>query len=308
MRRLSLLIIGLVLGAVLLYGCYWFFKSGEKAGAQFGKPEIRGISHKWGNVTPSTTEIITDVIVYNPNPFSLPLKDVEAEVRMNNIKIGEGTALKAGVGAHERSDIVLSTKIDNGKIPEFWVSHIHNREKSTMNVKAQLIFDLKVTEFKYPIEISRPIETDLLAGLSSEEPKKVDAGPVTLTIERMSSHWGDVSEQSTEIITLATIRNDNMIPVPITKFRYSVKFNDIKIAEGSSDVDVIIQPKSEATLTFVTKIDNQMLDEWWVSHIRNGEMTDVHIQLQPVVEIAGEEFAFTLAEEETSFETNLLQE
>mgnify|MGYP000159059878 CR=1 FL=1 len=273
---------------------------------KLGEPEIRGISHEWGEITTSTTEIITKIKVYNPNPVSLPLKDVLTEVYMNNIKMGEGSALKAEIKANSESTIIISTKLENGRIPEWWVSHIKNGEKSTMDVKGYLVFDLKITEFKYPIELSNPIETDILAGLSSDTPQKINVGPITLTIKSIKSHWGEVNEDFTEIITLATIYNDNLVPVPITKLHYLVEMNGIKLAEGSSDVATVIQPKSEATLTFITKLDNKMLDEWWVSHIKNGEKTKVKIVLQPVIEVAGKEFKFTLAEKESEFTTNLL--
>ena len=270
------------------------------------KPEIGAISHEWGEVTSSTTEIITKVVVYNPNSVPLPLKNVLMEAYMNNIKVGEGSATVGEVKAKSESTIVISTKLENGRIPEWWVSHIKNGEKSTMSVKGSLVFDLKVTEFEYPIELSSSIETNMLAGLSSDTPQDIHVGPVTLTIESIKSYWGDVTEDYTEIITLATIRNDNLIPVPITKFRYSIEMNGIKLAEGSSDVATIIQPKSDATLTFVTKLDNRMLDEWWVSHIKNGERTKVRIVLQSVIEVGGSELVFTLAEGESEFTTNLL--
>ncbi len=298
MRVFALLVMALIV-SVLLLGC------AQKA-PTVGKPEIREIKHGWGKVTSSTTEIITKIKVYNPNPIPLPLKDIRTEVYMNNVKMGEGSALKSEIKANSESTIVISTKLENGKIPEWWVSHIKNGEKSTMSVKGYLIFDLKVTEFKYPIELSKPIKTDILAGLSSDKPQKINVGPVTLTIKSTKSYWGDVNEDYTEIITLATIYNDNLIPVPVTKFHYLVEMNGIKLAEGSSNVSTVIQPKSEVTLTFVTKLDNKMLDEWWVSHIKNGEKTKVKIVLQPVIEVAGKEFKFTLAEKESEFTTNLL--
>jgi len=102
----------------------------------------------------------------------------------------------------------------------------------------------------------------MLAGLSSNVPQKINVGPVTLTVKSTKSYWGDVSEDYTEIITMATIRNDHIVPVPITKIYQMVEMNGIRLTEGSSDVATVIMPKSEATLTFVTKLDNRMLDEW----------------------------------------------
>jgi len=298
MRSIALVIIFFI--SVLLMGC------AQESKATIGKPEIREIKYEWGKVASSTSEIITKVVVYNPNPIPLPLKDVLTEIYMNNVKMGEGSALKADIKASSESTIVISTKLENGRIPEWWVSHIRNGEKSVMNLKGYLIFDLKVAEFKYPVELSNAIETDMLAGLSSNVPQKINVGPITLTVKSTKSYWGDVSEDYTEVITMATIRNDHIVPVPITKIQYLVEMNDIRLAEGLSDVATIIQPKSEATLTFVTKLDNRMLDEWWVSHIKNGEKTKVRIVLQPVIEIAGKEFRFTLAESESVLMTNLL--
>ncbi|HIP63120.1 MAG TPA: hypothetical protein EYH04_03275 [Archaeoglobus profundus] len=290
------IILLLLLTTFLILGCI----------QEVGKPEIRGISHKWGNVTSSTTEIITIIKVYNPNPIPLPLKDILTEVYMNNIKMGEGSALKAEIKANSESEIIISTKLENSKIPEWWVTHIKNGEKTTMNIKGYLVFDLKVTEFKYPIELSNSIETDILAGLSSDKPRKINVGPVTLTIKSVRSYWGEVNEDYTEIITLATIYNDNLIPVPIVKFYYLVEMNGIKVAEGSSTIETVIKPKSEETITFITKIDNNLLDEWWVSHIKNGERTKVKILIQPVIKVHNKEFKFTVAEKEDEFTTNLL--
>ncbi|MBO8179081.1 MAG: LEA type 2 family protein [Archaeoglobus sp.] len=272
-----------------------------------GQPEIRGVSHEWGEVTTSTSEIITKIVVYNPNPIPLPLKDVLTEVYMNNIKMGEGLALKAEIKANSESTILISTKLENDKIPEWWVSHIKNGEKSTMNVRGYLVFDLKVTEFKYPIELSNPIETDILAGLSSNEPQKISIGPAGLTIRSTKSYWGEVNENYTEVITTATIYNDNLVPVKIMKIHYLVDMNGIKFSEGSSNVETTIQPRSEATLTYTIKLDNKMLDEWWVSHIENGEKTKVKIVLQPVIEFASKEYRFTLVEKVSEFITHLVQ-
>jgi len=301
--RTAGMVVTTLLVSLLLIGSLGCLQEGKTT---IGKPEIRGITHEWGEVTSSTTEVITKIKVYNPNPVSLPLKDVLTEIYMNDVKMGEGSALKAEIEPNSESAVVISTKLENGRIPEWWVSHIKNGEKSTMDVRGNLVFDLKVTEFRYPVELSNSIETDILAGLSSDTPQKVSAGPLTLRIKSVKSHWGEVNEDYTEIITQAAIHNDNLVPIPITKFRYSVEMNGIKLADGSSDVATVIQPKSEATLTFVTKIDNKMLDEWWISHIKNGEKTKVKIVLQPVIEVAGKELKFTLAEKESEFTTNLL--
>ena len=292
MRR----ILTIIIITTLLLGC--------SQSLRVGKPEIRSVSNEWGAVTSSTTEIITKIKVYNPNPFPLPLKDILTEVYMNNVKMGEGSALKAEIKPSSESTIIISTKLDNSKIPEWWVSHIKNGERSTLVIKGYLVFDLKIMEFKYPFKMLNEIKTNILAELSTNVPQKV--GPLSLTIESTKTFWGNVNEKYTEIITVAKVRNDYAIPIPIIGFQYLVEMNGIKVGDGRSDINTIIPPKSDATVTFITKLDNKKLAEWWVSHIKNGERTTVKILLQPIVKIAGKELRFTVAESEFEFTTNLL--
>ncbi len=288
-------ILAIIIITILFLGCSQSLK--------VGKPEIRSVSNEWGTVTTSTTEIITKIDVYNPNPFPIPLKDILTEIYMNDVKMGEGSALKAEIKPSSESTIIISTKLDNSKIPEWWVSHIKNGERSMLIVKGYLVFDLKIMEFKYPFEMSNEMKTNILAELSTNIPQK---GPISLTIESTRTYWGNVNEEYTEIITVAKVRNDNTIPIPVTGFQYLVEMNGIKVGEGRSEVNAVIPPKSDATLTFITKLDNKKLDEWWVSHIKNGERTTVRILLQPIVKIAGKELKFTVAEKKFEFTTDLL--
>ena len=287
------------LTAILLLGC-----TGGKV--TLGKPEIRSISYEWGEITQSTTEILTKIVVYNPNPVPLPLKDVLTEVYMNDIKMGQGSALQAEIKPNSESTIVISTKIENDKIPEWWVSHIKNGKKSIIKIIGYLVFDLKIMEFKFPIEQSRDIETDLLATLNTNVPQEVQLGPVSLTIESIQSNWGEVDEKYTEIITHVKVYNDNPIPIPMIRLYYLIEMNGIKVGEGESESSTVIQPNSEATLTLVTKIETDKLDDWWVSHIKNGEKTTVKILIQPTVKIGEKEIKFTVAEQEFTFTTHLI--
>lgn len=225
---------------------------------------------------------------------------------MNGIKMGEGSALKSDIRANSESKIVISTKIQNDRIPEWWVHHIMNGETSTVKIIGYLVFDLKITEFRYPIEKTSTIKTDILSSLSSTEPRDVKVGHLKLTVKSVRSYWGDVSWDRTDILTRVVIRNDNPVPIPIIKFHYTVDMNDIRVAEGTSNITAIIKPRSEETLTLLTSIDNRMLDEWWASHIRNGERTNVKVSIEPFVMINDRVFSFKLLEEEFEFKTSIL--
>ncbi len=81
------------------------------------------------------------------------------EIRSNITKFtiqiqyqGEGSALKAEIKPNSELTIVISTKLENDKIPDWWISHIRNGEKSTMRVKGYLVFDLKIMELSFQVQ------------------------------------------------------------------------------------------------------------------------------------------------------------
>ncbi|MEM4524369.1 MAG: LEA type 2 family protein [Archaeoglobaceae archaeon] len=270
-----------------------------------GKPEIKSLTNCWGNIASEVTEIITEILVYNPNPFSIPLKDILTEIYMNELKMGEGKALKAEIPPGE-SEIILSTEIKNNRIPEWFVSHIKNGEKTDVKLKGYLVFDLRLTEFKYPFEQSSTIKTNLLSELKSQAPKTVSVGPMTFTIKSINAYWGKVEKDYTEIIIIATISNENPISVLIPKYKYYMEMNGIKVASGINDLVALIPPMSEASLTFVIKIENEMLDEWFVSHLKNKERSEIKIVIEPFIEISGKEISFVLIESKSYMETKIL--
>ncbi len=139
------------------------------AALQLGKPEIGSIKSEWGKINESTTEVITKVYVYNPYPVTLPIKNIHTEIYMNGIKMGEGSAPKMKIGPRTESVVVISTKIKNSLIPKWWVSHILNGERSVVVVKGNIVFDFWVVEWKYPVEMSYPVTTDILSGLNLKQ-------------------------------------------------------------------------------------------------------------------------------------------
>ncbi len=286
MRRLILLMI-----ALLLLGCV-------------GKPEIKKITYKWGEVNESTTEILVNVDVFNPNPFPIPLKDVVLNIYMNGIEMGKGHAIKAEIPANSESNIVIAVYLDNDKIPEWWVSHIKNGETTKVDIKGDLIFDLKLFQFKYPIEFTNTIRTNILS--IESRPEKISIDGVELDVRSVESHWGKVNEKETEIITVADVFNPNPFPIPVISFDYVIRMNGIIVGRGSEDVNTVISPNSDAKLTLITKIENYKLKEWWVSHIRNGEKTIVDVEIMPKIKLFGKEIKFKLLERKFEIRTRFL--
>jgi|Deesub1362B_J571_1020462.scaffolds.fasta_scaffold00250_8 LEA14-like dessication related protein len=273
---------------------------------QLGKPEIRDVSFTFGEVSNSFTEIKTIIEVYNPNPVPIPLKDILTEIYMNGIKMGEGSAETAEIKANGISKIIISTKIDNNKIPEWWISHLRNGEFTELLIKADLVFDLKLFEFKVPIEKREDVETHILSKLSLSSPQTINFGFLKLTLESVEPRWGKITNETSEIILNIRVKNENPIDIPLSKLECYMTMNNLRIAEGRSNEPVIMTSNSETDLDLSIFINNTLLDDWWASHIKGGEKTEIEMTLKLFFEYGGKEYEFSVKGLETEFTTRFL--
>jgi LEA14-like dessication related protein len=93
----------------------------------------------------------------------------------------------------------------------------------------------------------------------------------------VENRFGDVNQDRTTILTDLTVNNPNPIGVRLgdTTVNYTVYMNDVEMAKGSK---AGLQVESgNSTLPFETRMLNDRIPPWWVSHIRNDEVTNVTI-------------------------------
>ena len=274
------------------------------------KPTIIETTHRWGNVTYGSTEIVTQATIKNPNPITMPLKKLYLEFLINSMKLGESTLYKTHkLPANQTSNISFSTYIDNGKIPDAWISHIKNGEKSTLNLKGCMLFDLKVVDYEAPLSYTVNVSTDILYPLNNFEEKTIYFGPFnhfSITIKSISAEWGSINYNTTTIKLGIKVHNDNLVPIIIPKMNYEFTANGIKIAKGSSESKYTIAGNSDKTIDANIFIDNSMIDEWWVSHIQNRESTDLLIKINAEIQIEGQElFEIEIFDGETTITTHI---
>jgi len=265
------------------------------------EPRIEYVKNSWGEVNEEYTEMVTKVGVHNPLPVPLPVKDIKIEIFMNGIKMGQGSAVKADIGANTISDVVISTKIDNDKIVEWWVSHVKNNEVTNVDVKGKTILDiLSITQFDYPVEYSSKIKTQILDSMGFKNIKKFGG----LLVEGVNAKWDDVSKDHTEMKVNVKFKTSS--PIRIVKLRYYIELNGIKLADGVDNVNKDLE--SSKNVEFSVYIDNSKIPRWWVSHIKNGERSVGKIVIKPVVEIAGSEYKIPLIEQSINLKTNMFGE
>lgn len=255
----------------------------------FGIPQLSGVDNEFGTVNETQTEIRSSISVRNPNPFGATFGGVTVDytVSMNEIAMANGTKEGVSIGTGN-STIQFVTYLDNTKIPRWWYTHIRNGERTAVGINATVSHGMLGSS--PPITQSQTIETDLLSAFNSTEPREIDANrpliddPVLYVNETAGTFGDDLTRQETPLNLDFTVYNPKIYPYAVTEIGYTVEMNDITVGEGSTTDEQILAPRSESTLTAATVIQNDRLDQWWVSHLRNDEVTDLTIDFYIVVD------------------------
>lgn len=255
---------------------------------------------------------MTTITIDNPNPVPIPIKDVKTEAAMAGVQMGKGEALQPEIKPDTTSKLKIRTEIENERIDEWWVKHLEKGERSNLNIGGDVIFDLKVTTFTYPVEKERAIETDFLASLKQNKDQQVTrgdipiAGPVTVTIKSIDPAWGDITSDTTEIIAKIKVHNDEAFPISVTRLEATGTMNGVELITGETGTSRVLQPGETSTITATADLDNGKIPEWWTTHIKNGEKTRLKLDIDAVIEAKGTTQTTDLKEVRDTIETDLL--
>ena len=289
LRSLSLAKLGVVLAAVLVVGV-----GGGFAVGLLGTPDVVGLDNTFGEVNDTATTIETDLRVHNPNPFGATLGEttVDYRITLNDVELAGGT--KEGIALESgNSTVSFTTRMDNGRIPAWWAAHVTDGERSTLAVHADVGPSWTDRTFGAPA-VEREIETDLISEFNSEETRPIDANqplvrdPV-LYIEETSAEWGNVTPSETPIEMAFVVHNPRAHPVAITRLRYEITMNDVPVGAGETDRAHAIAPGATETVEATTRIDNDRLDEWWVTHldedVEGHQVSELRIEFYATIDL-----------------------
>ena len=256
-----------------------------------GTPAVAGVDNAFGPVNESTTVIESELIVNNPNPITIDLGGLSADyaVEMNGIRMATGHKDGVKVASRGNSSVPFRTEMNNSKLPAWWVSHVENDETTTLTVDASVHSTLLGRSFSPKVE--REISTNIIGAFNTEEDRPIDANqPVVadpvLWLNRTAGEWGAVDENRTEIAMAFDLHNPKAIPLTITEIGYDIRMNGVSMGEGATDRTVVIGPGQTKTVSATTVLDNQKLDEWWVTHLRNDQTTTLEIEFYAVVDLS----------------------
>ena len=253
-----------------------------------GVPSVEGVDNEFGEVNDTTTVIVTDLAVDNPNPFGTGFLGASAEytVRMNGVPMANGSKEDLDLDPGE-NDVRLRTYMDNERIPDWWVTHVRNGEQTAVAIDARIRSD--AAGRSVPVERTETVNTSMIERFDSNETRSVDADsrifddPV-LYVNETRGEWGDVTDEETPMRATFVAYNPKDVPYVVTEMRYEITMNGVVVGEGTSQREYVIEPRSSEAIETRTAIRNERLDDWWVTHLRNDEVTDLRIEFAATVE------------------------
>ncbi len=261
-----------------------------------GAPTVVGVENRFGAVSNETTVVETDLVVHNPNPFGVRLGDttVDYTVFMNEVAMASGAkeGLQVTTG---NTTLQFQTQMRNDRIPPWWASHVRNDERTNVTIDAHIRSGILGGRTFHP-KINRTVETNIASTFDSNETKPVNSprrfpalfeNPV-LYVNRTRGEWGTVPpDNSTTPVNMdLTVFNPQQAkPYTITQVGYEVTMNDVLVGEGRTSEEYVIPGRESRVVETTPTIQNRHLDDWWVSHLRNGQVTELRIDFYVVVEL-----------------------
>jgi LEA14-like dessication related protein len=253
---------------------------GEPAeGLTYERPRVENVDREWGSVTDETTEIRSSVTVVNPN--SGPVAD------LLRLSVGETVTIEGVTVADDRTavgtldpgpnDVSHVVRMDNAAVPRWWARHVNSGERSTVVASPTATADVGFTKFDVRLQSREStFETDLLGGLGSTNPQPLTIeGQEVGTVLETRAEWGEATVERTPVEVSVRVENTAPVPITISDLGYDVRMNDVVVGNGTSSGSVQVPAGATRTLTYTLVLDSQSMDEWWVTHVRNGERTVV---------------------------------
>jgi LEA14-like dessication related protein len=289
-----------VVGALLL--------ASAAVAATFEAPQVGGVQSEFGTVTDEEAAIETTITVRNPNGAAIPGGvDLRYTVFLNDVAVASGAA--TGVDIEPGNNTVETTAgFDNSKIPAWWVTHVNGNESSVMTTRADVgVAGLPVGPTLTPER--QEIETNFLGPLATENASRVSLNETDLlVVGNQSGRWGGADAERTPLVVENDLENVHERPVTIDGADYEIRMNGVVVGQGETDEGITLQPGESATYDVEAAIDTQRMQQWWVSHLRNDETTNLTIEMYAVAEVDGERerLPLTIYEQRAVFETDFL--
>lgn len=95
-------------------------------------------------------------------------------------------------------------------------------------------------------------------------------------VESVSSEWGTVSNETSEVRVTVTVHNPYPVAIPrVIGVEYVARLNDVVVSEGREDGIGLAPGRNVLHLSI--PIRNDRIDDWWVTHVERNERSTMTI-------------------------------
>jgi len=123
------------------------------------------------------------------------------------------------------------------------------------------------------------------------------------------AEWGEVDENTTTVYFHFRVHNPGDVPVPASpeNVGINVDMNGVEMFSGQANDTTLVnadefavddslggrvlEPGETQNAVYAVEMDNDKIDDWFRSHVTNGEQTDIRTEMKLVFSIGDVEFA-----------------
>lgn len=273
----------------------------------------------WGTVSEDRTEIVTTVWVNNPNPVGVQLGGLGADysVSLNGVTIAEGS--RSGISIQQGNQTKrIRTELLNDRLPDWWVEYVRADETIDARFDGSVNVDAGVASTSLPVSKSwtlqrnaTPVIDAFSQAASNAEGSYPRGGPALYEVRDAYATWGSVNESATMIDFHFEIHNPNVVPIPAAPdgLAAEIDMNDVAMVRTQGNAftlqnvgpDETIAPGETREVVMSVRLDNQKIDEWFVSHVERGERTELAVRLQLLFRLPGRDTTIRVPQEALAY-------
>jgi len=138
---------------------------------------------EWGDVSQSETPIEMQFTLYNPKSTPITMTRLGYNITMNDVDTGAGSSDKSvTIPPHSSQTVDATTVITNGKLDDWWVTHLQRNQVTEMQIDFYARVDVGGDAIRIPLRnVTNTIETDMFGnkpanGGSSNDSTSGDGG------------------------------------------------------------------------------------------------------------------------------------
>ncbi|MFB6178958.1 MAG: hypothetical protein ABEI77_04460 [Halorientalis sp.] len=287
----------------------------------FQRPSVEVVDMgTWHPVADRRIDVVSTVRVGNVSPLLAAVSGrlhARYHIDMNGVRLatGETDGIELSAGPET---IELRTSIEHENIPDLWATYVAGDESITVTTGGEItlgpwgVLTVAMPSIERTVLDEETPVIDALSGAADgiADDYSLDTGAIVsqLTdglfrlgsaspavgyeIERGWASWDSVSTARTTVLFHFEVRNRGDVPIPSVPevLDVTLEMNDIEMFTAQNNGATLVDAMSEPPLApgerrhveYPIMMDNEKVDTWFRTHVRNGERTELTASVQLV--------------------------